>query len=375
MNVTLNGEPRDVPGALTIAALLAHLDVDARRVAVELNETVVKRARYDDTPINAGRRDRDRELRRGRLAIASGTGNREPNAGVQFRDARPLRHCRPRRSRRGSSSAPASTRRTPVMRAGARGVGRRHGDRRRAAREHHDRTDRVAARLHRHRRRSSCCPTPPAATRPTRPIRTARLGREAGLSNWVKLEVIGDEQTLFPDNEALVEATRVLVKEGFVVLPYTNDDPVVCRKLEDAGAAAVMPLGAPIGSGLGIQNPNNIRIIREQLEGARHRRRRRGHGVGRGARDGAGRRRRADEHRHRGRARSGGDGRGDEAGGRGRAPRVPRRTHPAEDVRARRAVRSRGSSGGEGRPHAFPKPTSDGSSRRGTKPIVATTRR
>jgi thiazole synthase len=94
-------------------------------------------------------------------------------------------------------------------------------------------------------------------------VRTARLGREAGLSNWVKLEVIGDERTLFPDNEALVEATRVLVKEGFVVLPYTTDDPVVCRKLEDAGAAAVMPLGAPIGSGLGIQNLNNLRIIRE----------------------------------------------------------------------------------------------------------------
>src|SRR6186997_623207 len=95
-------------------------------------------------------------------------------------------------------------------------------------------------------------------------IRTARLGREVGLSHWVKLEVIGDEKTLFPDNEALLEATRVLVKEGFVVLPYTNDDPVICRKLQDAGAAAVMPLGAPIGSGLGIQNPNNIRIIKEQ---------------------------------------------------------------------------------------------------------------
>ena len=94
-------------------------------------------------------------------------------------------------------------------------------------------------------------------------IRTARLGREAGLSNWVKLEVIGDEKTLFPDNEELLVATRILVKEGFIVLPYTTDDPVVCRKLEDAGAAAVMPLGAPIGSGLGIQNANNIRIIKE----------------------------------------------------------------------------------------------------------------
>ncbi len=94
-------------------------------------------------------------------------------------------------------------------------------------------------------------------------VRTARLGREAGLSEWVKLEVIGDEKTLFPDTAALLEATRVLVKEGFVVLPYTNDDPIMCRKLEDAGAAAVMPLGAPIGSGLGIQNRNNIEIIRE----------------------------------------------------------------------------------------------------------------
>jgi thiazole synthase len=96
-------------------------------------------------------------------------------------------------------------------------------------------------------------------------IRTARLAREVGLSNWVKLEVIGDEKTLFPDNEGLLEATRVLVKEGFVVLPYTNDDVVFARKLIDAGAAAVMPLAAPIGSGLGVQNPANLRIMREMI--------------------------------------------------------------------------------------------------------------
>src|ERR1700682_1908321 len=94
-------------------------------------------------------------------------------------------------------------------------------------------------------------------------VRAARLGREVGLSEWVKLEVLGDEQTLWPDNEELLAATRTLVKEGVVVFPYTSDDPIMARKLEDAGAAAVMPLGAPIGSGLGIQNPNNIRIIRE----------------------------------------------------------------------------------------------------------------
>src|SRR5436853_2796326 len=86
-------------------------------------------------------------------------------------------------------------------------------------------------------------------------IRTARLGREVGLSNWVKLEVIGDQRTLFPDTEQLIAATRVLVKEGFVVLPYTNDDLIAARKLIEAGAAAVMPLAAPIGSGLGVQNP------------------------------------------------------------------------------------------------------------------------
>ncbi|MBI4461289.1 MAG: thiazole synthase [Acidobacteria bacterium] len=96
-------------------------------------------------------------------------------------------------------------------------------------------------------------------------IRTARLAREVGLSNWVKLEVIGDEQTLFPDTEQLLAATRVLVQEGFVVLPYTNDDLIVARRLIDAGAAAVMPLAAPIGSGMGVQNQANLRILRERI--------------------------------------------------------------------------------------------------------------
>ena len=97
-------------------------------------------------------------------------------------------------------------------------------------------------------------------------IRTCRLAREAGLSSFVKLEVLGDENTLFPDNEELLKAARVLVNEGFTVLPYTTDDPIVCRKLEDIGCAAVMPLGAPIGSGLGIRNPYNIRIILDTVK-------------------------------------------------------------------------------------------------------------
>lgn len=96
-------------------------------------------------------------------------------------------------------------------------------------------------------------------------VRTARLAREVGLSDWVKIEVIGDQKTLFPDNEATLEATRILVKEGFTVLPYFTDDLIMAKKLIDAGAAAVMPLAAPIGSGLGIQNPNNLRIMREEI--------------------------------------------------------------------------------------------------------------
>src|SRR6195952_6077155 len=96
-------------------------------------------------------------------------------------------------------------------------------------------------------------------------IRAARLGREVGLSDWVKIEVIGDLATLYPDIAATVEATKVLVKEGFTVLPYTSNDIVFAKRLIDVGAAAVMPLGAPIGSGLGLQNTANLRILRELI--------------------------------------------------------------------------------------------------------------
>jgi len=99
-------------------------------------------------------------------------------------------------------------------------------------------------------------------------VRTARLAREALETDWIKLEVIGDKTTLFPDNEGTLEAARILVKEGFIVLPYFTDDLIMAKKLLDAGCPAVMPLAAPIGSGLGIQNPANLRIMREQLPDA-----------------------------------------------------------------------------------------------------------
>ncbi len=97
-------------------------------------------------------------------------------------------------------------------------------------------------------------------------LRYSRLAREAGISDLIKLEVIGDEKTLFPDVCGLLEATEILAKEGFIVLPYTNDDPITAKRLVDAGASAVMPLGAPIGSGLGIRNPYNIKIILETVD-------------------------------------------------------------------------------------------------------------
>jgi thiazole synthase ThiGH ThiG subunit len=149
-------------------------------------------------------------------------------------------------------------------------------------------------------------------------VRTAGLAREAGLSNWVKLEVIGDERTLFPDNEALIEATRVLVREGFVVLPYTNDDPIACRKLEDAGAAAVMPLGAPIGSG---RAAHRGRRCRNRLRCSP------GHGIGS--------RRGADEHRHRRRAGADRHGRGHEARRDCGTSRLSVWPHSPKDVRDR----------------------------------------
>ena len=171
-------------------------------------------------------------------------------------------------------------------------------------------------------------------------IRAARLGREVGLSDWVKLEVIGDQATLYPDVQATLEATRVLVKEGFTVLPYTSDDIVFAKRLLDAGASAVMPLGAPIGSGLGIQNAANIRILREMITGVPSDSRcRRRHGLRCGHRHGTGRRRGAHEYRNRGRPRRRADGRGDEARRHRRARSLSGRPHARRSCMRRQVPR------------------------------------
>ncbi|MBE3072602.1 MAG: sulfur carrier protein ThiS [Acidobacteria bacterium] len=249
MRITLNGDAFETAGPLTLTELLARLDLDARRVAVEHNLVIVRRAAFDDTTIQDGDTVEIVNIVGGgsgpvhmsdQLVIAGrafssrlfvGTGKYSSNAVmVQALEAS------------GAEVVTVAVRRVNI-------------------------SDRTKESLldHIDPKRYFLLPNTAGCYTADEAIRTARLGREAGLSNWVKLEVIGDERTLFPDNEALIEATKVLVGEGFIVLPYTNDDPIVCRKLEAAGAAAVMPLGAPIGSGLGIQNMNNIRIIREMI--------------------------------------------------------------------------------------------------------------
>jgi len=241
----LNGEPFEVDGPLTVTQLLGRLDIDPRRVAVEHNLIVLKRVTFDHTIINA-----DDQIE---IVNFVGGGNTMQTDTLTIAD-------RTFSSRlivgTGKYSSPAVMVRAheasgaDMMTVAVRRVNI-------SDRSKESLLDYIDTSKYFLLPNTAGCYTADEA------VRTAHLGREAGLSSWVKLEVIGDERTLLPDNEALLAATRILVRDGFVVLPYTTDDLVVCRKLEDAGAAAIMPLGAPIGSGLGIQNVNNLRIIRE----------------------------------------------------------------------------------------------------------------
>ena len=241
--IRLNGAPHELTDRMPVSSLLDALGIDPRRVAVEHNRRVVPRAEYAATVVGEGDEVEIVNF------VGGGAGDTFTIAGRTFssrlivgtgkypsNEIMAAAHAAS-----GAEMVTVAVRRVDLSKGGA-GTLLDYID-----------TSRILLLPN-----TAACFTVDDA------VRTARLGREAGFSNWVKLEVIGDERTLFPDNEALLEATRILVKEGFIVLPYTNDDPVMCRKLEEAGAAAVMPLGAPIGSGLGIQNPNNLRIIREQ---------------------------------------------------------------------------------------------------------------
>jgi thiazole synthase len=246
IEIRLNGEKHELPQELNIAQLLEHFDLPKDRVAIERNRSIVPKLQWETVSVA-----QDDELEVVHL-VGGGSDAADPFvvAGRTFRSRLIV------------------------------GTGKYSSHEVMAEAHRRSGTDMVTVAVRRidlkapkgqslidfiDREKIMILPNTAACYTVDDAVRTARLGREAGLSNWVKLEVIGDERTLFPDTAALIEATKILVKEGFVVLPYTNDDLIVARRLIDAGAAAIMPLGAPIGSGMGIQNIAGIRILREMI--------------------------------------------------------------------------------------------------------------
>src|SRR6185369_703589 len=246
IEIRLNGETHALPASLNITQLLEHFDLPKDRVAVERNRTIVPKLQWEKVAVGNGD-----ELEVVHF-VGGGSGNDDPFviAGRTFRSRLivgtgkyPSNEVMAEAHRRsGTDMVTVAVRRIDLKAAKGQSL--------------LDFIDRDKIMI---------LPNTAACYTVDDAVRTARLGREAGLSNWVKLEVIGDERTLFPDTAALIEATKILAKEGFVVLPYTNDDLIVARRLIDAGAAAIMPLGAPIGSGMGIQNIAAMRILREMI--------------------------------------------------------------------------------------------------------------
>jgi thiazole synthase len=246
IEIRLNGEAREIPAPSSIAQLLEHFDLPKDHVAVERNRRIVPKQKWETVPLEQGD-----ELEVVHF-VGGGSGAGDPFviAGREFKSRLivgtgkyPTNQVMAEAHRRsGSDLVTVAVRRIDLKAAKGQSL--------------LDFIDREKIMI---------LPNTAGCYNVDDAVRTARLGREAGLSNWVKLEVIGDEKTLFPDTAALVEATRILAKEGFIVLPYTNDDLIIARKLIEAGAAAIMPLGAPIGSGMGIQNIANLRILREMI--------------------------------------------------------------------------------------------------------------
>src|SRR3954471_13290104 len=250
LRLTVNGELRKADPGTTVAALLRSMGVDPARVAVERNRDVVPRATWTETGLADGDKIEIVAFIGG--GSGGGSGDEDPlgPGGRKFK------------SRFLSGTGKYRTLdegREAILRSGAEivTVALRRVDLTPGKPNVLDTIDRS---------RHTILPNPAGCYTAEEAIRTCRLARELGIADLVKLEVIGDERTLFPDGAATLEAARVLVKEGFTVLPYCMDDPVLARRLEDVGCAAVMPLAAPIGSGLGIRNPYNLRIIIEQAK-------------------------------------------------------------------------------------------------------------
>jgi thiazole synthase len=245
LRVTVNGEVRSTAPGTTVAALLAGMGIDPARVAVERNQDVVPRRTWSEAALADGDK---LEI----VAFIGGGSDNDPLVlgGKVFNSRLLVGTGKYRTIEEG---------REAILRSGAEivTVALRRVDLTPGKPSVLDCID---------RKRHTILPNTAGCYTAEEAIRTCRLARELGIADLVKLEVIGDERTLFPDGAATLEAARVLVKEGFTVLPYCMDDPILARKLEDVGCAAVMPLAAPIGSGLGIRNPYNLRIILEQAK-------------------------------------------------------------------------------------------------------------
>jgi len=250
MRLTINGELRDLATAATVQELLAALELDARKIAIELNREIVPRSAYDATALNDGDKieivhfigggnaphpaDDYFEVagRRFRSRLLVGTG--------KYKD---FEETKLAIEASGAEIVTVAVRRVNVT-----------------DRNQPMLVDYVDPKIYTYLPNTAGCFTADDA------VRTLRLAREAGGWKLVKLEVLGDQKTLYPDMEATLEATKLLVKDGFDVMVYCADDPIAAKKLEDLGACAIMPLAAPIGSGLGLQNPVTIRIIIENAK-------------------------------------------------------------------------------------------------------------
>ncbi|MFN3395302.1 MAG: sulfur carrier protein ThiS [Thermodesulfovibrionales bacterium] len=245
MRLKVNGNIIET-GASTVSALLEEFRLIPERVAVEVNMKILKKAEYKDFPL----RDGDNV----EIVNFVGGGIMDDKLvinGIEFRSRLWVGTGKYKNFEETKKAIEASG--TDVVTVAVRRVNILN-------RDSENLLDYIDPKKYKILPNTAGCYNVDDA------LRYARLAREAGISDMIKLEVIGDEKTLFPDTEGLIKATRTLVKEGFIVFPYTNDDPIVAKKLEDAGAAAVMPLGAPIGSGLGIRNPYNIKIILETVK-------------------------------------------------------------------------------------------------------------
>ena len=256
LRLTVNGEKRAAAPGTTVSGLLTAMGVDPARVAVERNEDVVPRKTWSEAALADG----DKIEIVAFVGGGSGGGSDGVPRGVDD-DALVLG------GRKFNSRLLVGTGKYRTLEEGREAIRLSGAEIVTVALRRVDLTPGKPNVLDTiDRKRQTILPNTAGCYTAEEAIRTCRLARELGIADMVKLEVIGDERTLFPDGAATLEAARILVKEGFTVLPYCMDDPILARKLEDSGCAAVMPLAAPIGSGLGIRNPYNLRIIIEHAK-------------------------------------------------------------------------------------------------------------